>query len=317
MGAAGLNTGFAVIQVIVGLAIGSVVVLADAAHQIVDALGLLTALGAALLAARPSSDEMSYGWGKADALGGFVSGLLLLGSIVWITWESIARLFDPVAVEGGSVILIGVIAVAVNGLSVLALSQAGIAHTHAGHTHAHGHDSHGHDSHDHDHEPHGPEQGRRGDPHLAIRAARLHLLIDLAGSFLVVFAGVLLRGTSWTWIDPVASLALSLLVLRSTWHLMRAATHELLDRAPASVTIEAVTSTLNSQAGVERVHHVHVRPLGQQRTSVTAHVVVDGEQSLHDAQAHVGALTSVLERDLGVAHTTIQLECHPCEDDDC
>ena len=110
--AAGLNTGFAVIQVIVGLALGSVVVLADAAHQIVDAVGLLTALTAALLAARPTSSSMSFGWGKADALGGFVSGLLLLGSIAWITVESIRRLFDPVEVEGGGVIVIGLVAIA-------------------------------------------------------------------------------------------------------------------------------------------------------------------------------------------------------------
>lgn len=282
VGAASLNVGFAAVQVTVGLAIGSVVVLADAAHQVVDALGLLTALGAALLARRPPNDEMSFGWGKADALGAFVSGLLLLGSVVWISYESIGRLLDPVEVEGRSVLIIGLIAVAVNGGSVLALSS-----------------------------------GKGGHDHLSMRAARLHLLIDLAGSFLVVLAGALLAGTSWLWVDPVASLLLSVVVLRSTWDLLRSAAHELLDRAPIDVTVDDVTSTLAAQPGVERVHHVHVRSLGQRRASVTAHVVVEGEQTVHEAQDHVDSLNAVLEQDLGVSHATIQLECHPCDDDEC
>ncbi len=280
MGAAGLNIGFAVVQVVVGLLLGSVVVLADAAHQVVDALGLLTALIAVLLARRPASSEMSYGWGKADALGGFVSGLLLLGSVAWITIEAVRRLFDPVDVAGGGVVAIGLVAIAVNGISVLALS---------GHHHQ----------------------------HLSMRAARLHLLVDLAGSFLVVAAGLALVGTSWTWIDPVASLILSVAVLRATYQLLRTAAQELLDRVPSQVSIEAVADTLSTQPGVEKVHHVHVRSLGQQRASVTAHVVVAGSVMLHDAQEHVDTLHQVLADRHGVEHVTIQVECHPCADDDC
>lgn len=280
LGAATLNSGFAVVQIVVGIALGSVVVLADAAHQVVDAVGLLTALAAALLAARPKSNTMSFGWGKSDALGGLVSSLMLLGSIVWIVWESIGRLFDPVDVDGGGVIAIGIIAVLVNGASVLALSSS----SHAS---------------------------------LSLRAARLHLLTDLAGSFIVILAGLALAGTTATWVDPAASLLLSAIVLRATLGLLRSTCRELLDRAPDGVTVEAVTDVLDKQPGVERVHHVHVRPLGQQRTSVTAHVVVEGQPSLHDAQAALATLNQALTSDLGVTHSTLQLECHPCEDDDC
>jgi cobalt-zinc-cadmium efflux system protein len=280
IGAASLNSGFAVVQVIVGLALGSVVVLADAAHQVVDAAGLVTALLATLLAGRPTSSTMSFGWGKSDALGGFVSGLLLMASVAWIVFESISRLFDPVDVDGGGVIAIGLVAIAVNGLSVIALSSSG------------------HSS-------------------LSLRAARLHLLTDLAGSFVVVAAGIALAGTSWTWIDPVASLVLSAIVLRVTAGLVTSAAQELLDRVPAGISVEAVTDMLDQQPGVERVHHVHVRPLGQDRASVTAHVVVVGQPSLHDAQDHLDTLTSALQDHLGITHATLQLECHPCENDDC
>ena len=117
--AAGANTLFAVVQIVVGLAIGSVVVLADAAHQAVDALGLITAFIAVRIARRPASHDWSYGFGKADALGGFVSALLLLASVGWIVIESVRRLFEPESVEGGGVIVIGLIAIAVNGAGVL------------------------------------------------------------------------------------------------------------------------------------------------------------------------------------------------------
>jgi cobalt-zinc-cadmium efflux system protein len=96
--AAGVNVGFAVVQVIVGLALGSVVVLADALHQVVDAIRLLTALIALVLLRRSATATMNYGWGKADALGRYTSGLLLLGSVVWIVYESVGRLFKPVDV---------------------------------------------------------------------------------------------------------------------------------------------------------------------------------------------------------------------------
>ncbi len=279
VGAAALNTGFAVVQIVVGLAIGSVVVLADAAHQIVDALGLLTALAAVILAARPANETMSFGWGKADALGGFVSALLLLASVVWIAYESIQRLSEPVDVSGGSVIVIGLIAIAVNGLSVLAL-------------------------------------GRQHDA-ISLKAARLHLLTDLAGSVIVVVAGLVLVGTTARWMDPVASLVLCLLVLRSTGSLLLAAASELLDRAPATVSAAEVKQVLLSGDAVTRVHHIHISPLGQQRTSVTAHVVIEGNFTLHEAQRQVDDLTAVLTEELPVSHVTLQIECHPCETPNC
>lgn len=277
--AATLNTSFAFIQVAAGIAIGSVVVLADAAHQVVDAIGLLTALTAALLIARPSNSRMSFGWGKADALGGFISGLLLVGSLIWITIESVERLLSPADVDGSGVILIGLAGVAINGVSVLILGG--------------------------------------GEEVLAIRAARLHLITDLAGSVLVVVTGLVLSGTDWTWVDPLASLALSVAVLHSTKHLLFSAAAELLDRTPSSVSTEAVLNLLTGQPGVKEVHHIHIRPLGQARTSVTAHVVVDGTQSLHDAQERIDSLGEVLTRRLDISHSTLQLECHPCDDDEC
>jgi cobalt-zinc-cadmium efflux system protein len=277
--AAALNVGFAVVQVVVGLAIGSVVVLADAAHQAVDALGLVTAFIALRVAARPPSQAWSFGLGKADALGGFVSALMLVGSVAWIVAEAIRRLLDPEPVSGTSVIAIGLVAIAVNTAGVLLVG------------HAHGEEA------------------------ISLRAARLHLLTDLAGSLLVVAAGALLALGGPEWIDPVASLVLSVAVLWTTWRLLRGATAILLDRAPERLSVRDVDELLGAQPGIERVHHVHVRSLGGARLSVTAHVVVDGERSVHDAQELVDELRDVLLAEHSIAHATLQLECHPCSDE--
>jgi len=278
--ATALNVGFAVVQVVVGLLIGSVVVLADAAHQAVDALGLLTALAALTVARRPPTHDWTFGFGKADALGGFVSALLLFGSVAWIVVESVRRLFDPEPVSGAGVIVIGVVAIVVNGLGVLLVG-------------------HGH-----------------GEEAMSLRAARLHLVTDLFGSVIVVAAGVVLVAGGPEWIDPVASLLLSAAVLWSTWRIARSSVSVLLDRVPERLSSHEVSAMLAAQPGVDEVHHVHLRPLGGGTVSVTAHVVVDGARSVHDAQQTLEELSGVLRTEHDIAHTTLQLECHDCGDDD-
>lgn len=272
--ATAVNVGFAVVQVVVGLLIGSVVVLADALHQVVDAIGLITATIALRLSRRPSDAHMTFGWGKVDALGAYTSGLLLLGSIVWVVYESVDRLFEPVEVSGTGVIVIGLLGVAINGVSVLALT---------------------------------------GASGLSVRAARLHLLVDLGGSVIVVATGILLSTTGAEWLDPVASLVLNAVVLRATIGVMRAAGNELLDRTPHDVTVDEVESVLGVLEGVEQVHHVHIRGLGGGRTSITAHVVLDSELSLHAAQTLIDQMSETLDAELSVTHSTIQVECHECE----
>lgn len=274
------NVGFAVVQVIVGLAIGSVVVLADAAHQAVDALGLVTALVALRIARRPADEQWTYGMGKSDALGGLLSALLLVGSVMWIVLESVRRLIEPEAVAGGGVIAIGLIAIVVNGASVLLV----------GHSH--------------------------GADEISLRAARLHLLTDLAGSVVVVASGVVLAVGGPFWVDPVASLLLSAAVVWTTWRLVVSATRVLLDRVPAHVSVAEVQRVLVAQDDVDGVHHIHLRPVSAGNVSVTAHVVVDGALSVHAAHEMTNRLTAVLVEEHGVGHATLQLECHHCDDHD-
>ena len=286
--AASLNAAFGVVQVLVGIAIGSLVVLADAAHQAVDVLGLLTAFVAVRVAVRPANDQWSFGLGKADALGGFVSALLLVVSVAWIAVESARRLLEPEPVAGGGVVAIGVIAIVVNGAGVVLLRDTVASHRGDGLT--------------------GHEFGAA----VSVRAAMLHLLTDLAGSIVVVAAGVALALGGPAWVDPGASLILSAVVLIVTVRLLRTSAQLLLDRAPDEVTSDAVSRTLRGHDAVGEVHHVHVRPLGRGEVSVTAHVVVDRLRNVHDAQILVADLGRRLRDAHGIDHPTLQVECHEC-----
>ncbi|MCB1002088.1 MAG: cation diffusion facilitator family transporter [Acidimicrobiales bacterium] len=274
VGVAGANLAFGVVQLVVGLAAGSVAVLADASHQAVDTVGLLLAVGALRLAARPATSVMSYGWTKADALGSYTSCLVLLGSLAWITYESLERLVEPADVTAWPVVLMGVVGLVVNGVSVVLLG-------------------HGHD--------------------LSVRAARLHLLTDLAGSLLVLVAGASVAAGVPAWIDPAMSLVIVVLVLVTTWRLVRVSAAQLLDRTPVDITTDDLAAVLLSHEAVLDVHHVHVRGLGSRSVSGSAHVVVAGDRTLHDTQVVADELRDRVAVSLGVSHVTLQFECHECD----
>ncbi len=269
-----INGLFGVVQIVVGIAAGSVAVLADAGHQAVDMIGLLIALGSMRLLARPADKVMTYGWSKIDALGSYTSCLILSASLVWITYESVERLIIPSEVAPWPVIWMGVGGIVVNAAGAILLG------------HASG---------------------------LAVNAARLHLLTDLAGSALVLLTGIGVAANLPSWIDPVVSLIIVGIVVHTTIGLIRASTNQLLDRSPGNTTVDELAETLTSHAGVKDVHHLHIRALGAGSLSSSAHVIVEGDTTLHDTQVLGDELRQLVVDDLGIDHVTFQFECHPCE----
>jgi cobalt-zinc-cadmium efflux system protein len=276
-----VNGGFGIAQVIGGLVIGSVAVLADAAHQAADAVGLLIALAAALLSQRPPSKRRSFGWGRADALGAQLSASLLLASLVWLGWESIDRLRHPVDVSAGGVSAFGAIGIAVNALGLVLLRD-----DHAGHGHA---------------------------EVLSVRAARLHLLTDLGGSVVVLLAGIGVAATGQERLDPIASLVISVAAVAATVGLLRQATGVLLDRVPAHLDMDEVSAALAGEPGVEEVHHLHLWSMGTSGVALSAHVRLGGDLALHEAQERTREFEDLLSQRFGIRHTTLQVECHDCE----
>lgn len=270
-----LNAGLAVGQVVVSIRAGSVAVLADAAHQGVDALGLALSGLSLRLRRRPASTRRTFGWQRADAVGAQLSGVLLSGALLWVVWESVHRLFAPTDVSGGPVVLIGLIGMAVNGGSALAI-------------------------------------GRGHDHQLSVRAARLHLIGDFAGSAVVLVSGLLLQAFAWDRIDPIASLLVTALVARSVVGLLRQSTDVLLDAVPAGIDVDRMRADILTLPGVDDVHHLHVWSMGPGQPALSAHLLVDGNLNVHDAQEQVQAVRELLHLRYGIDHVTIEVECHPC-----
>ena len=274
--ALGANTVLAVVQVVFGFLFGSIALLADSVHQLTDVLGLGIALVAIRLAALGVTRRNTWGWGRADVLGALFSALLLLGSAVWITVESVRRLLEPHGIEGWGVLVVAVVGLVVNSLSALALAR---------------------------------HQGS-----MATRAAYVHLVGDAAGSAGVLVAAVAVITVDATWVDPAVALAIAAWVAWSGWNLLRESTKVLLNVVPAHLEAAEVVATIESVDGVDAVQHHHRWEVVPGELAVSGHVEVAGEMPVHDSQELLDRVRRTLHDRHGVDHTTFEVECHPCAD---
>ena len=270
-----LNGLFLVVEVIGGIAFRSLALLADAAHMFSDVAALSIALIAQRLIERPPSHRHTYGLQRAEVLAAQVNGLLLIAAAVWIVYEATQRFADPVNVRGGGLLVVAGLGLAIN------LWSAGLLWKQRGAS-------------------------------LNMRAAFLHMSLDAAGSVgaMVAAGAVLIFGLDRA--DPVVSIAIAGLVLWSALHLMREATHVLLEGAPKGIDTKDVERAIAEDPAVEEVHHLHVWTLASDTPALSAHVVVANEERLHDAQLHGERVKAMLRDRFGIEHATLELECHRC-----
>lgn len=263
-----LNVGFIVIEVIYGLVAHSVALLADAAHNLSDVLGLGLAWGAMALARRKPSSRRTYGLRRATVLAALANAVLIFTAVGGVAGEALSRLGDPRAVDGLVVLVVAAAGVVVNGGSAALFWRAS-----------------------------------RGD--LNVRGAFLHLAADAVVSLAVVVAGALVWRTGAAWIDPAVSLAVSVAVLWSTWGLLRDATNLALDAVPDHVDPERVRAWLADLPGVRDVHDLHIWALSTTETALTAHLVLRWGP---EPPGFLGDLDDELRERFGIAHVTVQLE---------
>jgi cobalt-zinc-cadmium efflux system protein len=263
-----LNTAIVVVEVVYGLAAHSMALLADAGHNLGDVLGLMLAGGAALLARRPPTRRRTYGFGRLTLLSTLANAVVLLAATGAIAWESIRRLRTPQPVEATTVIAVAAIAAVVNTASALLFLRE-----------------------------------RKHD--LNVRAAFLHLAADAGIAAGVVVAGVVVMRTGWLWVDPAASLVVALLILVSTWSLLRHSTDLVLDAVPAGVDAEAVRAYLTSLPRVLEVHDLHIWAMSTTETALTAHLVMPANSTEPHFLGHV---CGELLRRFGIPHATLQVD---------
>jgi cobalt-zinc-cadmium efflux system protein len=259
-----LTAGFAVVEAGGGWLAGSLALLSDAGHMVTDVAALAIALLAQHLAARPPSRRASYGYARAEVLAAFINALIMLVVVGLIAVEAIRRLLSPAPVAGGIVIVVAAAGLAVNVLCAWLLSS-----------------------------------GRS----LNSRAAMVHVLGDMAGSVAALVAGAVIAASGWLPIDPLLSLFVAVLILRSTWLLLKAATPILMEGVPAHLSYEEIGRALTRVPGVATVHDLHVWHMTSERAALSAHLLI---RDAAEWPATLAAAQRLLAERFGIDHVTLQ-----------
>lgn len=274
----GITAGFMVIEAIGGVISGSLALLADAGHMLTDSAALLFALLAVHFARRPPSVRHTFGWLRLTTLAAFVNAIALLFIIILIVWEAVKRFYTPQPVAGATMMVIAVAGLLANVLAFWILHR-------------------------------GSEE-----KNLNVRAAALHVMGDLLGSVGAIIAAVVIMTTGWTPIDPILSVLVSCLVLRSAWSLLKESLNELLEGAPQQFDVAALKRNMRrSLPEVRDVHHVHVWLVGE-KPLMTLHVQVVPP---HDHDALLGSIHHFLAEQYQIEHATVQMEYQPCSGPEC
>jgi cobalt-zinc-cadmium efflux system protein len=266
--ATALNLGLVAVQVFYGVVANSVALLADAGHNFGDALGLIIAWGAYVLAKSNPTARYTYGFRSASILAALLNGVILLVATGAIAWEAIGRFFEPHEVAGMTVMIVAAIGILINGLSAWLLIT-----------------------------------GQKGD--LNIRGAFLHMVADAAVSFGVVVAGGLILLTGWNWFDPAVSIAISVVIVWGTWSLLREAIIHSLDAVPVEINPKEVARFLSGLPGVESIHDLHIWAMSTTETALTCHLVMPKG---HPGDEFLQKLCDQLHGKFEIAHPTLQIE---------
>jgi cobalt-zinc-cadmium efflux system protein len=244
-----------------------------------DVLALTLALIALILAQRPPTERHTFGFERTEVLAAQANGVLLMVGAVVIVVEAARRLQNPLSIDAVGVLIVGGAGLVVNVGSAFVVARA-----------AHG--------------------------NLNLRAALWHLVFDALGSLAVVLAAIGTIAFDAERLDSIASIAIAVLVVGGAWRLLRDSARVLLEAVPTGVDVAAVRAALAQQTGVEAVHHLHVWTSGAEHAALSAHVVLSGPLSLHEAQERSVALKRVLAERFGIEHATLEVECHACIDDE-
>ena len=257
-------------ELIGGLLTNSLALLADAAHMATDVAALGLALFAIWLAGRPATPQRSFGFYRAEILAALVNAGTLIAISIYIFWEAFHRIGNPPDVKSGPMLVVAVAGLVANGASAWVLMRGG--------------------GHEHD---------------LNTRGAFLHVLGDMLGSVGAITAALIMIATGWYLADPILSAGIGLLILGSSWRLLRESVEVLLEATPGDIGPADVRAAMVEVVGVSGVHDLHVWTVTSGLIAMSGHVEVTGRR---DWQAVLSDLTGLLRAEFGIAHVTLQPE---------
>ena len=265
-----LVLGFAGVEALVGWLSGSLALVSDAVHMLTDGIALGLAWIAQLVARRKPTATHSFGFERVETLAAFVNGVFYLVLLAAIAAEAVKRLIEPQPIHAAMALPVAVLGLLINAVMLWLL--------------------------------HGERE------QINARAALLHVIGDFAGSVIAIIAITLAWTTGWTRPDPLLSLVLCLLMLGSTWRVLRDSSRVLMNAAPASIDVRAAGRAILDVDGVQSVHDLHIWELGTGRTALAAHLQVERVEQWPDMLERVRA--HMRER-FGIEHLTLQPEPAP------
>ena len=267
---------FMLVEVVGGILSGSLALLADAGHMLTDTMALGLSAMAFHVSRRPPDGSLTYGYQRFQILAAFVNGLSLLLIVGWILFEAVSRFLNPREIMAETMLVIASVGLVVNLISFVVL------HT-----------------------------GDRDN--LNMRGAALHVAGDLLGSIAAIVAALVIITTGWVLIDPLLSIIVAGLILRSAWSLVKRSAHVLLEGAPEWLDVDAMQQRIIDRVpGVDGIHHVHIWGLTPQQLMLTMHVTVG--EPVASQSAVIRDVKNLLQQEYGIGHSTIEIEIDGCAD---
>jgi cobalt-zinc-cadmium efflux system protein len=256
-----------------GFRSGSLALLSDAGHNFTDALALLLAAVGLYLQEKPANQVKTYGYQRAGVIAAFLNASTLIVVSIFIFWEAVERIMRPQSVNERMMIWVAAAALILNGAIMLALHR-----------------------------------GQKGD--INIRAAFIHMLGDALGAVAIIAGAVTIAFTGWTYIDPVLSIALGLLIIYTAWDIIRESLNILLEGLPRGLELNNVTEAMGRIEGVLDVHDLHIWSLGSSTHALSSHVLIE-DMPPSASECILKRINEVL-CGFNIHHTTIQFEHVPC-----
>jgi cobalt-zinc-cadmium efflux system protein len=266
----GLNFLFVIVEVIAGLIIHSLSLLSDAGHNFTDVISLALALLAFRLADVKPSENFTYGYRKTTILVALFNSIILLVSIGAISYEAVDHLFNPQVLPGTTIAWVAGVGVIVNGATAFMFLK-------------------------------------NKEEDMNIKAAYLHLLSDALVSLALVVGGIIIYYTHWFWIDAVLSLIIAVVIIKSTWSLLKSSLRLSLDAVPENVDVKKIENNISAINGVENIHHIHAWAISTKMNALTAHILVNKNLSMEKVDEIKREIKHELEH-LNIHHSTLEFE---------
>lgn len=275
-----LITSFMIVEVIGGVLTNSLALLSDAGHMLSDAISLAVALAAFKMGEKSADTAKTFGYRRFEILAAVFNGVTLIIIAVFITTEAVGRFVNPPEVASAGMLVIASIGLIIN-IVVAKILMSG-------------------DTHD----------------NLNMKGALLHVLGDLLGSVAAIIAALSIMIFGWSFMDPLASVIVAVLIAVSGFRILRQSVNVLMEGVPEGIDVDTIINKINSIEGVEDAHHLHIWSITSGVNAMSVHAVVNGTLNVHETQKIVQHIENQMKHE-NIGHVTVQVECkhHSHEDE--